>query len=133
MDGSTSPEVHEVDEVAIICLGRAQEEWWEHKHSSQQKNLRLRSSPHCFNTYTPLFSPCIQILLMIEGKRYLYQLELMKASVDRSNHKRYCHFYQNHDHDIDVCLQLKDKIEALIRRDISRSTLVVGRTEQPND
>ena len=40
----------------------------------------------------------------------------MLAPTDKRNRRKYCRFHKDHGHDTDECIQLKDEIEALIRR-----------------
>lgn len=39
----------------------------------------------------------------------------MKALLIARDKSKYCLFYHDHGHDMEGCIQLKDKIEALIR------------------
>ena len=50
----------------------------------------------------------------IEGKEYLRRPPPLKAKgLDR---RKYCRFHRGHGHNTEQCIQLKDEIEALIRR-----------------
>ncbi|XP_073117756.1 uncharacterized protein [Elaeis guineensis] len=67
-----------------------------------------------YDSYTPLSAPRVQILMEIKGKEYLRRpLPLKAKGLDQ---RKYCRFHRGHGHNTEQCIQLKDEIEALIRR-----------------
>lgn len=53
--------------------------------------------------------------MKIEGEGYLQRPPQMITPLTSHNKNRYCHFYQDHGHDTDQCIYLKNEIEDLIR------------------
>ena len=59
--------------------------------------------------------PHAQILIEIEGEKYLQYPPSIKAPSRSHDKKKYYRFHRDHDHDTEQCIQLKNEIEVLIR------------------
>ena len=72
--------------------------------------------PGRFERYTPLNSPMEQVLHQIQRD---YPLKWPLPSWTPSNRKdqsKYCRFHQDHGHNTDDCINLKDQVETLIHQ-----------------
>ena len=78
--------------------------------SPRPKNFVLR-----YDFYTPLITPRTHILIEIEREDYLRRPQSMKIRVVFHNRRYYCWFHHDYDHDTERCIELKNKIEDLIR------------------
>ncbi|XP_038978844.1 uncharacterized protein LOC120109168, partial [Phoenix dactylifera] len=71
-----------------------------------------------YENYTPLNVPQAKILMEIEGRDYFRPPPPMRDTVARRNPRKYCRFHRDYGHDMEDCFQLRDDIEALIRRGV---------------
>lgn len=65
--------------------------------------------------YTSLSVPPEQILVVVQNTDLLKRPERLKTNPDRRNKHKYCMFHQDHGHTSRNCIQLRDKIESLIK------------------
>ena len=72
--------------------------------------------PRKYQEYTALNQPQSQILMEIHDQEEYEPPRKMLAPPEKRNRRKYCRFHKDHGHDTDECIQLKDEIEALIRR-----------------
>ncbi|XP_057948299.1 uncharacterized protein LOC131143965 [Malania oleifera] len=77
-------------------------------------NMRRQSSK--FSTYTPLNIPHSEVLMQIRKKDYVSWPEPMQTPLHKQNMSKFCQFHKDHGHDTKECIQLRNKIEALIKR-----------------
>lgn len=72
--------------------------------------------PPCrFERYTPLNSPMEQVLHQIQRDYPLKWPLPSRTSSNRKDQSKYCRFHQDHGHNTDDCINLKDQVETLIR------------------
>ena len=69
-----------------------------------------------FHNYAPLTAPRANVLMEIEGEGYLPKPTRLRGPLAKRNMKKYCRYHRDYGHDTEECYQLKDEIEALIRR-----------------
>ena len=69
-----------------------------------------------FHNYAPLTAPRANVLMEIEGEGYLPKPTPLRGPLAKRNMKKYCRYHRDYGHDTEECYQLKDEIEALIRR-----------------
>ena len=69
-----------------------------------------------FDRYTPLTIPRRDILHQIQGQNVLKRPEPLKTPFGRKNKNKYCRYHRDYGHDTEDCFELKEEIEALIRR-----------------
>ena len=69
-----------------------------------------------FHNYAPLIAPRANVLMEIEGEGYLPKPTPLRSPLAKRNMKKYCRYHRDYGHDTEECYQLKDEIEALIRR-----------------
>ena len=69
-----------------------------------------------FDRYTPLTMPKREILHQIQGQNMLKKPEPLKTPFGRKNKNKYCRYHRDYGHDTEDCFELKEEIEALIRR-----------------
>ncbi|XP_075665774.1 uncharacterized protein LOC142635517 [Castanea sativa] len=69
-----------------------------------------------FTNFTPLNAPIDQVLMQIKDEETLAFLGKLKGDPNRRPRGKYCRFHQDHGHDTVDCYDLKQQIEALIRR-----------------
>src|SRR5262249_60134178 len=73
--------------------------------------------PHAPDRYTPLNLTPSQVLMEIRGKEYLRWPRPLHSDLRSRDRNKYCRYHRDHGHDTDDCRELKNEIEALIRRD----------------
>ena len=76
--------------------------------------FKIEQFGNWYDSYTPLSVLHVQILLEIEGGKYLRHPPPMKAPLKSHDKKKYCQFHHDHGYDIEHCIQLRDEIETLI-------------------
>ncbi|XP_058099736.1 uncharacterized protein LOC131244095 [Magnolia sinica] len=102
------------------------------------KGKRLRNEePQSSNKKSDDYVPRDQqILLDIRGQRLLNWHVCMKANAEHRDKRKYCRFHHDHDHNTSDCVDLKDKIEALIHKGHLRRYIkekrIAQREEQPD-
>ncbi|XP_038984464.1 uncharacterized protein LOC120111480 [Phoenix dactylifera] len=79
---------------------------------------RPRISNGRYESYTPLNAPRTEILMEIEGREYFRPPPPMRDTRAWRNPRKYCRFHRDYSHDTEDCFQLRDEIEALIRRGV---------------
>ncbi|XP_057949272.1 uncharacterized protein LOC131144550 [Malania oleifera] len=77
-------------------------------------NMRWQSSK--FSTYTPLNILRSEVLMQIRKKDYVSWPEPMRTPLHKRNVSKFCQFHKDHGHNTEECIQLRNKIEALIKR-----------------
>ena len=78
-----------------------------------QPELQQRYSPR---QYTPLTASMSQVLREVQHERSLRWPSQMKPNPAKRDDTKYCEFHRGHGHRTDDCIQLRKKIEYLIRR-----------------
>ena len=84
--------------------------------SSRRLSPRSRAYKGRFDTYTPLTMPQERLLMEIEKENFLEKPQPMRTPPIKRAKNKYCHYHQDHGHNTEDCIQLKDAIEDLIRR-----------------
>ena len=69
-----------------------------------------------FANFTPLIAPIDQVFMQIKDDATLTWLGKLKGDPSKRSRDNYCHFYQDHGHDMSECYDLKQQIEGLIRQ-----------------
>ncbi|XP_075645690.1 uncharacterized protein LOC142616796 [Castanea sativa] len=69
-----------------------------------------------YTNFTPLNTPIDQVLMQIKDEENLAFPGKLKGDPNRRPRDKYCRFHQDHGHDTADCYDLKQQIEALIRR-----------------
>lgn len=64
---------------------------------------------------------------------YLSYAPKMKAGPEKRNRNTYCHYHNDHGHDTEECMQLKNDIEDLIKRDHLRRYIDKKKDDNPKD
>ena len=99
---------------------------------NNDRSSQVRGSPRLptpkFHNYAPLNAPQSQILMEIKDQ--LPPARRMFTPPDQRNSNKYCWYHQDHGHDMDEYLQLKDKIKHLICRG-HLARFIMGRLMQP--
>ena len=78
-----------------------------------QPELQQRYPPQKF---TPLTASVSQVLHKTQHKKLLRWPSQMKTDPAKRDSTKYCEFHRDHGHQTDDCIQLRKKIEYLIRR-----------------
>ncbi|XP_057948342.1 uncharacterized protein LOC131144016 [Malania oleifera] len=79
-------------------------------------NSESRGQSSKFSIYIPLNTPRSDVLMHIRKKDYVSWPEPMRTTSYKCNMSKFCQFYRDHGHDTEECIQLKNEIEALIKR-----------------
>ncbi|XP_075657323.1 uncharacterized protein LOC142627360 [Castanea sativa] len=82
----------------------------------QRDDRRLRPLAGKFTSFTPLTAPIDQVLMQIKDEGALTFPGKLKKDPNKRSRDKYCRFHQDHGHDTVDCYDLKQQIEALIRR-----------------
>ena len=69
-----------------------------------------------FTSFTPLTAMINQVLMQSKDKGALTFLDKLNGDPNKRPRDKYCCFHCNHGHDTSDCYDLKQQIEALIRR-----------------
>ncbi|XP_057965428.1 uncharacterized protein LOC131155989 [Malania oleifera] len=77
-------------------------------------NMRRQSSK--LSTYIPLNIPRFEVLMQIRKKYYVSWPESMRTPVYKRNMSKFCQFHKDHGHDTEEYIQLRNELEALIKR-----------------
>ncbi|XP_077249060.1 uncharacterized protein LOC143888478 [Tasmannia lanceolata] len=75
---------------------------------------RERSPLRREEEYAPLNTRREQILIAIQGEKFLTWPQNLWTPGDKRNKSKYCWFHKDHGHDTDECRHLKEEIENLI-------------------
>ncbi|XP_057975281.1 uncharacterized protein LOC131162692 [Malania oleifera] len=79
-------------------------------------NSKMRGQSSKFSTYTPLNAPQSDVLMHIRNKNYVSWPKPMWTPSYKRNMLKFCKFHRDHKHDTEECIQVKNEIEALIKR-----------------
>ncbi len=90
---------------------------------------RDRAPEGRYENYTPLTAPRAEILMEIEGQDCIRLPPPKRDSGAWRDPRKYCRFHRDHGHDTEDCYQLRNEIEALIRRGVL-DRFVRGRREE---
>ncbi|XP_022855732.1 uncharacterized protein LOC111376946 [Olea europaea var. sylvestris] len=82
-------------------------------------------------TFTPLNTSRSNILMEMKDLKELKWHPRMRSLPENRDRTKYCDFHQDHGHTTEGCLDLKQQIEALIRR--GTINVIVGRTASGGD
>ncbi|XP_057972765.1 uncharacterized protein LOC131160908 [Malania oleifera] len=77
---------------------------------------KMRGQSSKFSTYTPLNVLHSEVLMQRRKKAYILWPEPMRTPLHRRNMSKFYQFHRDHEHDTEECIQMKNKIEALIKR-----------------
>jgi hypothetical protein len=66
--------------------------------------------------FTPLNALAAEVLMQIQDVEELTRPRKIKLGPDSRPHDKYCHFHQDHKHDIKVCFALRKKLESLLKK-----------------
>ncbi|XP_057969488.1 uncharacterized protein LOC131158638 [Malania oleifera] len=69
-----------------------------------------------FSTYTPLNAPQSDVLMHRRRKDYVLWPKPKQTPSYKRDMSKFCQFHRDHGHDTEECIQLKNKIKALIKR-----------------
>ena len=69
-----------------------------------------------FTSFTLLTARIDQVLKQIKNEEVLSYPSKLKGDLNRCSKDKYCHFHRDHGHDTVDCYDLKQQIEALIKR-----------------
>ena len=100
---------------------RKEEDWKGRKkergdHQGTDGNKRKDDKTPRTIKFTPLVMPVDNILAQIKDEHYLKWPRPLHSSPNVRNKNKYCHFHKDHDHYTKDCIDLKKKIEELIRK-----------------
>ncbi|XP_057969536.1 uncharacterized protein LOC131158686 [Malania oleifera] len=84
--------------------------------STLHTNSKTRGDSSKFSTYTPLNALQSDVLMHIRKKDYVSWPESMQTPSYKRNMSKFFQFHRDHRHDTKECIQLKNEIEALIKR-----------------
>ena len=74
--------------------------------------LQQRYSPR---QYTPLIASMSQVLCEVQHENFLRWPSQIRSNPAKRDNTKYCEFHRNHGYRTDECIQLRKKIEYLIR------------------
>ncbi|XP_057962360.1 uncharacterized protein LOC131153933 [Malania oleifera] len=84
--------------------------------STLHTSSKMRGQPNKFSTYTPLNAPWNDMLMHIRKKEYVLWPIPMRTPSYKWNMTKFYPFHRDHEHDTEECIQLKNEIEALIKK-----------------
>ena len=92
-------------------------------HGGKKPRTRDRRDEKCskppggrFTSFTPLNAPLDQVLMQIKDEGALTFPGKLKSDPTKRSRNKYCRFHRDHSHDTADCYDLKQQIEALIRK-----------------
>ncbi|XP_050278186.1 uncharacterized protein LOC126719700 [Quercus robur] len=86
------------------------------KTRDQRDEKRSRPPAERFTNFTPLAAPINQVLMQIKDEGALTFPGKLKGDPNKRPRDKYCRFHRDHGHDTANCYDLKQQIEALIRK-----------------